>query len=314
MNVRNIIMVSITVAIGAVILAGVLVPAVAQGMKTEETFTNEGFYSMNLVGENDEIVIEWTKETPNVITIDGNEFDMSFVQTNLSYTLVGNEDFVIRYQKDNTVTGIQSYGGATYQSFHTGTSSGTKVTITVTATGATYQTDTTSPINTTYSTTNPIYVITDGEGEYSYVMKNANKPAYVFGDSNIYFIGVSVSAGPNGIGVYGSGTLDDGVELSTIYKPGSITTVTYSDPIPTYTKVTGYNDLYSLEKYNFTITYDDNSYDATYSYFIVPAEVTAELAIHADSTTRTLLSIIPIFVALGLIVAIASVVYVKYRS
>lgn len=291
----------------ALVLAGAVLPVFAETTSAETTFKNEGYYTMDPITNDTNRVITWEKATPNKITIDGVDFDMSFTETNKSYTLIGSDSLVVRYQKETSITGIQMYSnttGSTYVSFHsnTATETGDKITITATSSTVTALTNGTTPINKTANIGNDGYIINgDNTGAYSLVMKKADTPAYVLGDSEIKFIGVSVTAGPNGIALYGTGTFDDGITLSTIYKPDSVTSVTYSDPVPTYTEITAYEGLYTLDKYNFTITYDTSTFNATYSYFIVPSEVTAEKSVHPDGALSVMLNVLPLLAIAGLV-------------
>lgn len=298
----------------AVILAGVLViPVVQDVTATDKTFTNEGYYSMDLIDESTSRVIEWDKSTPNSITIDGALFDMSWADANKSYTLIGSGEVIIRYVRGaNNTAGLQMFSmtaGATYLSFHSGSSAetGSKATITLNAGSITFVTNGSSPLNKTISNIGTdAYVINPSDtGAYSLVMKKANVPAYLKGDSVIRFIGVSGASGPSGIALYGIGTIDDGMDLTTVYSSATVTDVSYSDPIPTDTEMSDFIGLYSLDKYEFTINYTDNgtpkTYDATYSYFIIPAEITAEYAHHMDATQILIIGLVPLLILVSVV-------------
>lgn len=309
MDLRKNIMMIVSLMVAVIVALSVLVPVIQDTSASEDTFTNEGYYTMDKTDDTTSKTIVWTKAEPTKITIDGTDFDMSFAGTNMSYTLIGSENLIVRYQKDSTVTGIQAFsGGSTYTSMHTGSSEdlGDTITLTIDNGAVTFATNGTTPINKDLgSIGNDCYSINGfGTGDYSFIMKKANTPAYVLDDSEIKFLGVSVATGgPTGIALYGTGTIADGITVSTVYKPNTITTVSYSDPVATYTEVNGYvDDLYKLDKYNFTITYDASTYDATYSYFIVPAEVTAERSVHVSTVEASLLGIIPLLVIIGIVI------------
>lgn len=302
MDIKTISVAFVAIMVGAVAF-GAMLPIFQDVTATEDTFTNEGYYTMDKIDNDTERVITWSRSTPDKITIDGVDFDMSFAETNKSYTLIGSESVILRYQVDSSVKGIQVYGSE-YVGFHTGSaeSAGTNLTITLSSGSFTYVTDGTSPLNKTFSVGTDAYVINPStQGQYAFVMKKSNIPAYVLADSDIRFLGVSVTGGPNGIAIYGIGNVEDGMTLSTIYKPNTITTVTYTDPVVTDSEINGYVDLYTLDKYTFTITYDANTYDATYSYFLVPSEVTAEKSIHGDDGFNTIVDLIPLVIGMGLL-------------
>ena len=304
----------VALVIGIIMATTAILP-LASDYSEAKTFKNEGYYTMDPITDDTNRVITWEKATPNKITIDGVDFDMSFSENNKSYTLIGSDSVVVRYEKETNLTGVQMFSnitGSTYTSFHTNTATdaGDKITITVNSSTVTVLTNGTSPFNKTANIGNDGYVINgDNNGAYSFVMKKADIPAHVLGDSEIKFIGVSVAAGPTGIALYGTGTFDDGITLTTIYKADSVTSVTYSDPVPTYTEVTSYKDLYTLDKYNFTITYDTSTFDATYSYFIVPSEVTAEP--DNPDTYKNLIKIVPLMAFIMLVVAAAAMINSK---
>lgn len=309
---NKLVMISIAAVIGIIVLGSVLMPIMNDATAKEDTFTNEGYYTMDSVTDESSRIITWSKATPTKITIDGGDFDMSFAEVNRSYTLIGSESLIVRYQKDSSVTGIQLYGGSTYTSFHTGSAAtaGDTITITLDAGDVTVLTDGTSPLSVTKSVGTDAYIINPtNDGDYSYVMKKADKAAFVLGDSTIKFLGVSVAAGPSGIAIYGTGSIDDGMTLSTIYKQNTITSVTYSDPVVTDEEVSGYvEDVYKLDKYNFTITYDSSTYDATYSYFLVPAEVTAERSVHFTDGQNAIFAAIPVMIILAVLLGVVALV------
>lgn len=310
----NILALAITLTIGVILAGSLLMPVINDTTEVERTFTNEGYYTMDAVTESTVRVIEWEKANPDTLIVDDVPFDMSFVEINKSYTIIGSDSMILRYIHDTTNRGVMIFSNdsnAAYVSFHTGTAatSGDKATITLSNNSVTFITDGTTPINKTIANIgNDAYVINPtGTGDYSVVMKKADMPAYVLGDSTIRFMGISVAGGPGGIALYGIGTLDDGIEISTIYTINTTTDVSYSDPEPTDTEISGYDSLYSLDKYTFTISYTDNgtpkTFDATYSYFLIPNEVTAEKSQHLNGGEIALMNAIPIMVIVALLMA-----------
>lgn len=290
-------------AVGLIILASLLVPVLSIYTKTTDTFTNESYYCMDKIGNSTDITITWKIADPSVVNVNGTNIDMSGFPTGRGYTLVGSDSLIVRY----TVVGggvvyIEMLGDY-YTQINSTVSDATKATITVSGMTVTYLDDRTSPVTHTYNITGDSYCIIPGDGPYTEIMKDGSVPAYVLADTEIYLIGTTL-ANPT-IGVYGYGSIDDGITLETAYKPNSVTTVSYSNVVTTATAVNNYKDLYSLEKFEFTIDYDGNTMDSTYTYFVVPAKVTAERAYHFNATEIDLLNIAPmlliIAIALGLL-------------
>ena len=314
MNANDLIKLVVGVVVGALMLSAILIPTINSATTTERTFTNDGYYTMNQLDTATEATITWEKSNIDIVNVNGIDVDMSdFVGTNhTSFTLIGGESIVVRYEKTSTTfAGIQAYGSnGVYASFHsnTATETGNKITITVSEGTVNVLTDGSTPLTRTFTNVSGYIINPDGTGDYA-IMKRADIPAYVHGDSEIRLIGVSVSAGPNAIALYGAGTLNDGITLTTIYQPSNVTTVTYSEAVATDSTVSGYEDLYKLEKYEFTINYDENSYNATYSYFIVPVSITAELTGHASEDEIKILEVIPMLVTVGLILGVVGVAF-----
>lgn len=322
MEIKDLTAILVVAMVGCVLVAG-FIPVVGESVASSTTFVNDGYYTMDAITEETVRIIEWEKSTPNILTIDGVSMNMSWTDVTKSYTLIGSEEMVFRYERGaNNTAGVQLFSttaSASYLSFHSNTSAetGDKVTITLESETVSFVTNGTNPINKTVTNigTDAFVINPTNDGDFTVVMKKANIPAYVLNDSIIRFIGVSVISGPNGIALYGIGTIDDGIDISTIYTSNTTTNVSYSEPVATVTEVNGYNDLYSLDKYTFTISYTDNgtpkTFDATYSYFLVPAEVVAEKTLHADDNTASIVSMIPFILIMGIVLMFVGVVLVR---
>lgn len=301
--------------VGALVLVA-FVPVIQETTSATDTFTNAGYYSMDELGQDAELTISWDKSTPMILTVGETAVDMTDLPKSRSYTIIGSSDFVVRYDKINdTSVVIQGYNNDN-DYFNVG--DGTEVTITVSSGSVTChsnRTDISGGLTTEYTFTDVAYALNPlGNGTYSYIMKDAAQTAYVKGDSVIYFLGVTNVTPTEVIGVYASGTLDDGMTVETAAIRNVTTVDSYTDPVPTYTEVNGYKDLYALEKYEFTINYDSTeSYDVTYSYFIVPYEVTAEKEYHADTTLATVINLLPLIAGIGLLMfLIGEFLYTRY--
>ena len=299
--------ISIAAVIGIIVLGSVLMPILDDATAVNEKFTNEGYYNMDLVEDNSSTVIRWEKASPSIFTIDGESFDMSaFTSLNRSYTIIGSDTLVCRYYPQTTRTLVQVYTNTNdYYAYSTQDTmtyvelSISNGTLTITSDKSDYSSGTVS-IGTECFVINPT-------GEYA-VMKKATDPAYVLGDSPIRFIGVTGSSSANTFGTYGTGSIDDGMDLSVLYLGSSYTSVTFSDPTPTMTPVDGFKSLYSLDKYDFTATVDGSDQGVTYSYFIVPSEVTAEKAQHLSDNQNQLLAVIPLLIIVAILLGVVALV------
>ncbi len=304
----------VALVIGIVLVTSAVVP-LASDYSEAKTFKNEGYYTMDKVTDETNSVIVWERSSPEKINIDGTDFSMSFAEIGRSYTLIGSESLIVRFDKfgSNSYT-INAWDTSTY--FNMG--NGSTVTITLTNGSVTCASDRSDIPNysQTYSVGDDCYIINpNGTGDHAFIMKKSTVPAYLNGDSTIIFMGIT-QLDPNNSGIYaciyGIGSLEDGIELSTIYAPNSITTITYGEAEPTYTEDKNYIDLYLLDKYDFTINYDDSEAAATYSYFIVPAEVTADP--DNPAAYKNLVKVVPLMAFIMLVVAAAGMVYLKNKD
>ena len=314
MNMRGFVLLSVSIAVAVLTLSSVLVPAVSMAVDTEDTFTNDGFYRMTEISDDEEITITWDGADPFVFDIDGVEVTMPPGNTSGSifpYTIFATDGWGLRFNAYNSGTAVDLnlYDSANNTlAWYAQSTNGDKVTITLNSGTASFAIDGGATKTETYTQA----FIPDNEGEY--VLKKGSDSAYLNGDSLIYSTGrtsFTFAGSPVAVNINLTGSIDDG-ETVTILAP--TTGYTSSNVVMDYTEVSGYLDLYKFNKVTFDVTNGSNvTQGATYSQVIVPYEVTAEKAIHADSATRTLFQIIPIFVVLGILLAITAVAYVRYR-
>lgn len=311
----------IGLVIAVVIVGMVLVPFVTEATTTEKTFNNNGYYPLIKIDENTEATIVWDSSNPAAFTIDGTLIDFPTLGR---LTILGSDSICMRYntasnthqvQVFGSYSGTQGYIAAAEASGHVMTLEISQGIVSVTvedSLGAVQGTK-------TFDLGNDAYILApnDTEADYVAVMKITTEKAYLLGDSEIIICGMSIANNQSGaIGVFGKGNMTDGMDFSTFYVGSSYSgDVTFTDVVAYSESVTGYVDLYTLEKYTATINYNDTSTEATYNYFIVPVEVTAELSQHPSNIEITLYQMIPILVVLGLIVAIVGMLaYNKYSN
>ena len=161
-------------------------------------------------------------------------------------------------------------------------------------------------LSTTY--TAPIYCISE-TGDY--VMKKSNESAYMLGDSEFIGLGVTPITGAGSKVILVKGTIEDGATATIVTTSGTPATLT--EPELTTASVSGYVDLYQLDKITFKgQVVGSADTPITYSYFVVPAKVTAELSQHMTPTEIAMFGVISILGIVALVVVAANGIRNKY--
>lgn len=144
--------------------------------------------------------------------------------------------------------------------------------------------------------------------EGDYILKTTSSSAYVLKDTTIYLTGITSLTGANTSEVICTvaGSIEDGFTVSVApVKNGTATNLTIGEITVNATEVSGYVDLYKLTNITFDIgaTYNDEevTYNATYSTFVMPKEVTAEKSVHGGSAFNAVIDIIPLVAGVGLL-------------
>lgn len=298
----------VSLVIGIVMATTAIVPLVSDYSEAK-TFTNEGYYTMDLTDSSTTKTIAWDPSDPSILTIDNVDFDMSaFSEVNKSYTIIGSDTLIVRYSVTTTRTLIQAYGSDSSYAVYQTSDTLTYVNISISGGNVTFTSDKSGMESVTFSIGTECFSISI-DGDYS-VMKKSNVPAYVLEDSEIRLIGISYGTSKNSsIGIYGTGTIEDGITVSTLYLGSDFTTVTYTDPVATKAAVDGYTSLYTLDKYTFTANIDGTDTEFTYSYFIVPHEVTSDP--DNPEAYKALVRVVPVMAFVALIAAAAYMIYSK---
>ena len=217
-----------------------------------------------------------------------------------SYSVISSDDFLFRYGSNNSgyymqVIGVD-YNGSTVLSggSFTATISGGYLV-------ATFAGD--NPTIKTLSFTE-FYGIVPSED--AAVMKASASAVYIKGDSELYASGLTtISAWQNAF--HFEGTYDDGITISSPNVPGA----TYDNIKWNIEAVDGYVDLYKLTSIEFDITASDTTVHATYSYFAVPSEVTAELSEHLDAGSIAVLAALPVLMIAALVIFAVRIIAVR---
>lgn len=285
-----------------VVFSALLIPIVGEATTTEKTFTNEGYYTMDKISTDAEFVFTWDYTEPKKIDIDGVKIDFTDagLSSGKSYTVFGSDKFVIRLTWE-ALPYCQCFTPAAFYQASTTTSSVFTATvsngeITVVSTDPSYTTPTTMELTDKAYCINP-------NGDGAFVMKKDVESVYIETNTDIIVLDGITALADSSVGIYAEGTLNDGLDAIAFRGTGTYA-VTFDDFTYTTTDVSGYVDLVKLEKVQFVATQNDTDYDVTYSYFIVPTEVTAELTVHPDAATLALLSVLPIIAMIGIILAV----------
>ena len=292
----------IALVVGGLLVGGLLIPTVQGMTATEKTFENEGYYKMVEIGE-EPITIVWDHTTPDKITVDGEEVDLSNVPRNKVTTLIVTDATIIRYAPITNDTLIQVYSSSGY--YGAGANAGTDMTITIDA-GTITANNGTNSVSKTFTT--GYYVSNDG----NWIMKEDGKDAYIHKDDSIIVLAGNTAVGSVSVGVYANGTINEGLEIETVQIDSVVRNPTYGEATFNYVEVNECKDLVKLTNCQFAITLDDTTVTATYSYFLVPDKVTAELTNHMDATQIAMFGVISILGIVALVVVAANAIRNKY--
>lgn len=309
MEIKTIVTVIIAGMLGAVVFAGLL-PVFADTSSSETTFTNNGYFRMTHYDDSTDHVLTWSSETYKSVTVDDVVIPIDIGPDNQQVTLIADTNFLVRYNYSGNAATLTFVGpsGGTY----TASSSST---ITFTSGSVSAVMDST----TRTSTYTDIY-LPSLDGPYS--MNKANNTAYLNADSTVIGYGLTRlkdHTGANtptpGYGFEFIGSYTDGV-TSRVWRG---TDVTLSDASFNADEVNTYRDLYKFNSITATATLEETVDEetfttdtaVTYTYVLVPYEVTAEKVIHPDGPTAALLNLLPVLIAIGLIVGIAGAIFIK---
>ena len=295
--------------IALVVVGMVLVPFVTDATTTEATLINNGYMRMAHYDTTEEVTLEWDPATPTIFTVNGEDVPIALDSSlnNLSVTILGDTNWVVRLDfKSNGDVNRLSYIPANGSAVNATVADNQSVSITM-SDGSMSGTMGADSISNTYS---DIYApALDGE----YVMKKSNESAYIHADSFIFAYGLTfIDAATLGIEI--SGDYEDGI-TSSVWRGANNFEI--SDLTINATPNSKYVGTYDLQNITLNATKLDTSVvtAVTYSYFLVPYEVTSELSQHASNIEITLYQMIPILVVLGLVVAIVGMfAYNKYGN
>ena len=295
---------AVMVAVGVLIFSALLIPVINGARETNDTFHNDGAFFVE-VDPSDTYTLKYQQyDNPGKVIVNGEEIPITF---NQGYTLLNLDNTILRLVSNNQ---MQLLGeGVSYTDV-------ANVDITIsngTVTGTVGYGNPIATVAWPKATYEKAFIISPTDA--GSVMKSYDTAAKVNLDTDLKAYGLTVINGATNTtaSVEIVGNIEDGVNITLRDSRTSavIDTVTISDVSINYSEVAGYIDLYDLSSITFKVTNGEYVTNVTYSAFVVPSEVTAERAVHADDSTRAIIGVIPLIVIVGLIAGIIGVVAVR---
>lgn len=288
----------IGIVVAVVIASVVLIPIVDSATATTETYQNEGYVDMDKFA--DSYSLEWDASNPTIFTVNGEEVTYSNTFGTNVGIIIG-KSFTVFLSANNS--GITFYGNGTYVS-----TNATYPTFSLTYADGSVSATNTNASKVIQNVTEIYGMVEDGP----YVMKKADAKAYLnsgseeYSDSEIYMSMQSFS-GVSNVFWHIDGTVEE-LNYPEIFND----TFTVTNKNISGTESTSSKDLFILNNVSFTITASNEVVcNVNVTSMVVPAEVTAEKSVHSDGITNTILSTIPIFVILGILMGIVGLMYFK---
>ena len=285
----------LTLVVGIILAGSVLMPVINDATETERTFINDGYmrYSAIESTATDEITIEWDYTAPKSLTVGDETIDLSVLDKDTS--IVFGDNWSVRY---TTAGDLQYIGNLNADYLFVTATDEANLTITLNAGSATLVSGTTTKTNT-YTTA--YYPNNDG----TMIMKKANESAYLLKDSSIISANGITNVPGGSVGIRFTGTINDGFDF-TYYR----NTAEYEEEnvSANYSEISEYTDLVKLNNITFNLVSGDNDILATYSYFLIPYEVTAENSHPLSPGQIALMGAIPVMVIVALLVVAVGVV------
>lgn len=304
---NKIVMISIAAVIGIIVLGSVLMPIMNDATATTDTFTNDGYYRMAALDSESTYKLYWDHTKPYEVTVnDTDVFSLAGLQNYQAVTLIGSDKFTLRFFSVSDNPRVQLYGGTGYGFGGASVTSGTDMTVIVSAGSITITTNAAeSPLNITNVLPDKAYaIIKDGD----YTMKKAGSDAYVLKDSSIMVIcGLTESSGVSAA-VYGEGTVEDGMDYVLFRPAADSDTAVFSNESISYTDVEDHVGLAKVSSINFSVTVTAGTVSPIYTYFIVPYEVTAERAVHFTDGQNAIFAAIPVLIILAVLLGVVALV------
>lgn len=299
MESKNLLTLAITLTVGIILAGSLMMPVISDATETQKTFTNDGYMrytSIESTAEN-EITIEWDHSAPDILTIGEETIDLTKFDRETS--ILFGDNWSLRY----LAAGDFQYIGDLNVDYLFVSKSGTDdLNITLDAGDVTLVSGTTTKTNT-YTTA----YYTDNDG--TMIMKKANESAYLLKDSSIISANGITNVPGGSVGIRFTGTIKDGFDF-TYYRNSA--GWSESNVVAHYEQIAKYTELVSLSNITFDLdATGQTTQGATYSYFLIPYEVTAQVAQPLSSGEIVILNALPILIIVALVVMAAGALYLK---
>lgn len=287
--------ISITVVVSIIVLAGVLMPVLTDVTTTEETFKNVGYYNLTYT-ESESATFEWDYQYPRVLTVNGDSITLP-EPSSADRTIICGDTFIVGYSANSNGERLRFYDA---EHALTANVSGSSVLSLSCESGSYSVTVGTTTYEGTY--TELFFIDTGG----AYVLKESDSPAYVNGDSKITLMDWT-SVGAATVGIRIVGTIDDGLTFDTFRGED----LTFSNEKVESSKDADFKDLYTVDGLSFTISDGTNTKNKEFTAYIVPAEVTAEKAVHLSDNQIALMDAIPVLVVIAILMGVVAVILAR---
>lgn len=305
---NKLVTISIAAVIGIIVLGSVLMPILDDSTATTDTFTNEGYYRMSELAPTDDApyTISWVLSAPTTFTINGTDYVMTDIltTTNQYFTILASDGAYLRVANagNKIIVQMHNYVGNPLLAFDSGntTMKSFDVSVDSDSIDVTRVTGEDQTIDVTASYSDWCYGF-DSAGKY--IMKLNNSSAYVVDEDIIILAGVT-KVGTTDVAVYGFGNVNE-ISLESAYPDDN---TTYSDVEINSTVVSDYLKLNKISTVTFDMTRSDTVAHATYSYFLVPYEVTAERAVHFTDGQNAIFAAIPVLIILAVLLGVVALV------
>lgn len=277
MDQKNLVGTVITITVAIICVATVMVPIFDGITETEETLTNDGLWRMKEIEYGD----VWTKGYGAAWDYGD---DAITIESSSSNILLGDK-WCIR--ANGQVRSDSTTNVSTNLGYATATASEEFVVVD--------KTDTSWTRNLDY----PGYGASlDGD----YVMTAYGGGCYLLGDSVIYGSGVS-DVDEVSVFVHIEATVDDGATIAVSSISGTtISDVVISNAAVNYTEDPDHVDVYKVDSVTFNVSFSTTENDetvehtgvVTFSSYVVPYQITAELSEHMTSAEIALIYVLPV--------------------
>lgn len=282
----------ITLVVGIILAGSLLVPVLKDASASADTITNDGYYEMKKYTPADDVVLTWDYADPAVFIVNGETIPFEN-NTEFAMSVMLGAPFAVRCVSGNLT--CQFYGNGSYV-----TGNETYPNVTVTYSGGQINA-TNGTASKAISNVDQVYCIASS-GDY--VMKDSNKPAYLKTDSEIFATGLTWF----GSQVLVTNIVGDVENLTYTLNAG----YTLGDKTVNYSEDAIHLDTIKLDNIVFDVTNPSGVHSTvTFSYFVVPHEIIADRTNPLDSSSATILMVIPIIFIVSLLVVAVSAVRAK---